>query len=206
MDKLILFPCNGNTIEALDCLGNSWEPIAFIDDQMDKQGTMIQDIPVFDRSILTKYPDAKVLAIPGSPTSYLYRQKHILSLNISENRFAKVIHPSAQLGRTVKIGYNVLIMGGVQITSNAIIHNHVCILPNSVVHHDSIIYSYVLIGGLVCIAGGVQIEENAYIGSGSSIMNGLVVGKNSLIGLGSTVIKNTPPNTKVAGCPAKILA
>ncbi len=55
------------------------------------------------------------------------------------------------------------------------------------------------------VAGGTAIGENCYIGSASSIMNGLQVGDRSLIGLGSNVIRSCPVDSRLAGNPARSL-
>jgi hypothetical protein len=36
--KLLIFPYNGNGLEALDCLGDQFEFIGFVDDTPEKQG------------------------------------------------------------------------------------------------------------------------------------------------------------------------
>ena len=81
-------------------------------------------------------------------------------------------------------------MAGVVITSNAVIGDHVCVLPNTVIHHDAASATWSLIGSNVTIAGDTSIGENCYIGSGTSIMNGLTIGAGALVGLGSTVIRS----------------
>ena len=205
MEKLLIFPYNGNGLEAIDCIGNQYELIGFIDDTPEKLGKTAFGVEVFGREILSKYPDAKVLAVPGSPLSFKIRAKIIQDLNINENRFATVIHPNASVSNLAKVGKNVLIMAGVVLTSNCKIGNHVCILPNSVIHHDSEIKEYTLVGGNAIVAGGVVIEENCYIGSGSNIINGISIGKETLVGMGSNVITNIPAQSKVVGNPAKMI-
>ena len=49
-------------------------------------------------------------------------------------------------------------------------------------------------------------EENCYVGSGSTIKNGLKLGAGCLIGLGSNVLRDVAPATTVAGNPAQPLA
>lgn len=203
MKKLIIFPYNGNALEAIDCIGQGYELIGFIDDTIEKQGKQRNGYEVFSRDILDKYREARVLAVPGSPITYLRRKEAIESLDIPPDRFATLIHPRATISSLAEIGYNVLIMAGVVITSNAIINSHICILPNSVIHHDVKIKDYSLIGANVTIAGSTLIGENCYIGSGSSLINGIEIGKNSLIGLGSNVIKSMPSNSKAVGNPAR---
>ena len=200
---LLIFPCNGNGVEALDCLVQPNRLIGFVDDSAGKQGTEVHGYPVFGREALSRFPDAQLLAVPGSPTSYRFRRQLIESLNLPADRFARVVHPRASVSSLARVGRNVLIMAGVVITSNAVIGDHVCILPNTVIHHDVIVGAWSLIGSGVTIAGGVAIGENCYVGSGSSIIHGVKLGDRVLVGLGSNVIRSIPADVKVAGNPAR---
>lgn len=205
MNKLLIFPYNGNGLEALSCIQEQFEFIGFIDDTSSKLGKQPQGFEVFDRSALERFPDALVLAVPGSPSSYTYRDKIINELNIPDSRFAQVIHPAANISRLAKIGHNVLIMAGVVLNANCIIGDHVCILPNSVVHHDSEIGAYTLIGSNVTVAGNTKIGNHCYIGSGSSIINNISIANNTLIGMGSNVIKTNEQPGKIVGNPGRML-
>ena len=200
---LLIFPCNGNGLEALDCLGAAYRMIGFVDDTPEKQNAAMQGYPVYGRNGLARWPMARVLAVPGSPASYRIRKQIIESLGIGDDRFATLIHPSATVSPLARLGRNVLIMAGVVITSNAIIEDHVCVLPNTVIHHDVVIGAWSLIGSNVTIAGHTTVGENCYIGSGASIMNGLRVGDAALVGMGSSVIRDVAPSAKVVGNPAR---
>ena len=200
---LLIFPYNGNGLEALDCLGDAYRCVGFVDDILEKQGTCPHGYRVFDRSAFSEFPDAQILAVPGSPTSFRSRRQVVSGLGLHEERFARVIHPSARVAPFATIGYNVLIMAGVVITSCCVIGNHVCILPNTVIHHDVAIEDWSLIGSNVTVAGGATIGANCYVGSGSSIMNNLDLGAGTMLGLGSNLIRNVPPGTTVAGNPAR---
>jgi len=202
---LLIFPYNGNGIEALSCVGDAYKFIGFVDDTPAKMGIAPCGYPVFGRDAFAEYPDAFVLAVPGSPESYQVRQEIIIGLGLKNERFAKLVHPDARVSPLAVIGINVLIMAGVVITSNAIIGSHICILPNTVIHHDVKVDDWALIGSNVTIAGNTIIEKNSYIGSGSSIKNGLRIGSKALIGLGSNVVKNVENSSKVAGNPARVL-
>lgn len=199
---LLIFPYNGNGIEALDCIGSAYRFIGFVDDTPQKRGIDPNGYPVMDRGAFAQFSDARVLAIPGSPSSYRFRKEIIQGLGIAKERFASVIHPAARVSPLASIGCNVLIMAGVVITSNALIGSHSCILPNTVIHHDVVVGDWVLIGSNVTIAGNTVVEENCYIGSGSSIMNDLRVGSGALIGLGSNVISSIAAGARVVGNPA----
>jgi len=201
--KLVLFPYNGNAIEAVDCIrDDEFELIGFIDDDANKKTA---NHPLFSREILLQHKDVYLLAVPGSPSSFLNIMSIIQSLNKKKKKFVSLIHPNASIGKNVRIGYNCLVMAGVVITSNAILSNHVCILPNSVIHHDSVVGEYTLIGSNVVVAGNTAIGRNCYIGSGTNIINGIAVGDFSLVGLGSNVIGDVANNAKMVGNPARDL-
>lgn len=205
LQPLLIFPYNGNGLEALDCLRDRFRCVAFIDDLAAKHGVDPMGHLVVGREGLSHWPDALVLAVPGSPRSYRERGAVIDGLAVPPTRFARVIHPTARVSPLARIGHNVLIMAGVVVTSNAVIEDHVCILPNTVVHHDVVIGHHSLVGSNVTLAGHVRLGEHCYIASGSSLRDGVQVGDFALVGLGSTVLQSVEPQARVAGCPARPL-
>jgi UDP-2-acetamido-3-amino-2,3-dideoxy-glucuronate N-acetyltransferase len=50
-----------------------------------------------------------------------------------------------------------------------------------------------------------RVKKGASIGSNATILCGITIGENALIGAGSVVTRNVPPNTVVAGVPAKMI-
>jgi acetyltransferase-like isoleucine patch superfamily enzyme len=49
------------------------------------------------------------------------------------------------------------------------------------------------------------VKRGASIGSGATILSNTKVGENAIVGAGSVVTKDVPPNAIVAGNPARIL-
>src|SRR3954447_5124062 len=75
--RLLIFPCNGNGLEALDCLGTDWQLLGFVDDTPEKQASGAYGHRVMPRAALADSADAAVLAVPGGPLSYQARRKVI---------------------------------------------------------------------------------------------------------------------------------
>ena len=48
------------------------------------------------------------------------------------------------------------------------------------------------------------VKKGASIGSGSTILSNLVIGENAIVGAGSVVTKDVPPNAVVLGNPAQV--
>lgn len=205
MKELLIFPYNGNGLEAVNCLGPEFRFIGFIDDTPEKQGTTAHGHTVYSREALKQFPNALVLAAPGGPASFRERKRIISELQLADERFATVIHPSAVVSEMAVVGKNVLLMAGVVLTSNCKIGDHICILPNTVIHHDSSVGDYTLIGSNVTVAGNTSVANNCYIGSGTSIINGISIGENTLVGMGSNVIRSVEANSKIVGNPARML-
>lgn len=53
--------------------------------------------------------------------------------------------------------------------------------------------------------GKIEIKENCFIGESAIVLPNVKIGPNSIVGSGSVVTKDVPPNTIVAGNPAKII-
>ncbi|MGI6338672.1 MAG: acyltransferase [Bacteroidales bacterium] len=51
----------------------------------------------------------------------------------------------------------------------------------------------------------IIIERNVWIGEGVKILKGVTIGENTIIGTGSVVTRNIPPNVVAAGNPCKVI-
>jgi acetyltransferase-like isoleucine patch superfamily enzyme len=94
----------------------------------------------------------------------------------------------------VRIGDNCRIEGSVYIPPLTVIGNNVFIGPGAAFTNDPYPMSPKMIG--------VVVEDGAIIGGRAVFKPGVRVGRNSVVGMGSVVTKNVPPETVVIGHPA----
>lgn len=133
-------------------------------------------------------------------------RKKIASLLKRQNaKFASVIHPSAMISPTAKLGVGIVIMPNAVINSDAEVGNHVIINTASVIEHDNNIADFVHVSPGAILAGDVTVNEGTQVGAGSTIIQGRKVDKWSIVGAGATVISDIPAGVIAVGVPAKII-
>ena len=113
------------------------------------------------------------------------------------------IQKNAYIGNNCKISSHTFICEGVTIEDNVFIGHNVAFI------NDSFPRATAKDGNLQTEADWkvepTLVKKGASIGSGSTILSHVIIGENAIIGAGSVVTKNVPPDTIVAGNPAKIL-
>jgi acetyltransferase-like isoleucine patch superfamily enzyme len=113
------------------------------------------------------------------------------------------IQKNASVGRRCKISSHTFICEGVTIEDHVFVGHSVTFINDSYPRATT-------------AAGELQSEKDwkveptlvkkgASIGSGSTILSNVVIGEHAVVGAGSVVTRDVPPNTIVAGNPAKVL-
>lgn len=123
------------------------------------------------------------------------------------------IEPGAIIRDRVEIGKNAVIMMGAVINIGAEIGENTMIDMNAVVGARGTIGKNVHVGAGAVVAGVLEppsktpviIEDNVLIGANAVILEGVRVGENAVVAAGAVVTKDVPPNTVVAGSPAKVI-
>lgn len=54
--------------------------------------------------------------------------------------------------------------------------------------------------------GKIKIKDNVFLGANTIVLPNVTIGENSVIGANSVVTKDVPPNSVVAGNPAKVIS
>jgi acetyltransferase-like isoleucine patch superfamily enzyme len=113
------------------------------------------------------------------------------------------IQKNAKVGRRCKVSSHTFVCEGVAIEDNVFIGHGVTFI------NDSYPRATTPEGELQTESDwhveATVIKRGASIGSGATVLSKVIVGENSIVGAGSVVTRDVPPNVIVAGNPAKIL-
>ena len=55
------------------------------------------------------------------------------------------------------------------------------------------------------LPSAINIKDNVWLGVNVTVLKGVTIGENTIIGAGSVVVKNIPPNCVAAGNPCKVI-
>ena len=87
------------------------------------------------------------------------------------------------------------------------IGNHVFISKGVVFHtHDGGVWIFREKIPDIRVYGTITIEDNCIIGNNAQLLPNIRIGRNSIVGAGSVVISDVPPNSIVMGVPARAIS
>jgi acetyltransferase-like isoleucine patch superfamily enzyme len=113
------------------------------------------------------------------------------------------VQKKAKIGKRCKISSHTFICEGVTIGDNVLIGHNVTFIndlfPRAVTEDGKLQTEE----DWVCVP--TMVKRGASIGSSATILCGVTIGENAIVGAGSVVTKDVPPNTIVAGNPARVL-
>ena len=113
------------------------------------------------------------------------------------------IQKNAKIGRRCKISSHTFICEGVTIEDDVFVGHGVAFI------NDTYPRATVEGGGLQTEADWVVeptvVKRGASIGSGATILSKVTIGERAIVGAGSVVTRDVPPDTIVAGNPARAL-
>lgn len=203
MSTLIIVGAGGHgrvIADAAICAG--WSKIIFYDDAFPKiRKTGTWEICGTSADLLNSQTSAPVVVGIGHNTIRMQKANELKHAGFD---LVSVIHPSAILSPSAKIGAGTVVFGGVVINSCATIGEHCIINTNATIEHDCSLDEGVHISPQAALGGGVRIGKLSWIGIGACVKQGIEIGESVMIGAGAAVVKNLPGHCTAIGVPARI--
>ena len=113
--------------------------------------------------------------------------------------YENVIHSSAIISTSAKLGFGVVVMERTIVKIDSTIGNHVILNTACSIDHDCQVGDFVHIAPGVVLCGNVHVGEGTLIGVGSAVIPGVRIGRWCTVAGGSTVHKNMPDGAKWIG-------
>lgn len=193
-------------VRAINEVRPTWNLRGFLDDDPALKGTFRSGVEVLGgREQILAHLDAQFAVCVGNPRAYSTRKRLVEWCELSDERFATIVHPTAVVSTGCRVGPGSVLLAGVVLTAEVVVGAHVAVMPQAVLTHDVIVEDYVTIASGVRLGGGVRVSEGAYVGAGALIRESVHIGAGSLVGMGAVVLHDIPPGEVWAGNPARRL-
>lgn len=176
--------------------------VGFLDDRHDISKQELGGFPYLG-SIASwqRHADAFFIVAIGNPR---IRASVVARMNAEGTvNYGSLVHRDCRIGPGCSLGAGSIIGAGCILTTNVVIGQHTIINIGSTIGHDVRIGTFATLAPRVAVSGSVTIRDGAEIGTAASIRQGLTIGEGSMLGMGSALTKDIPPNTFFFGVPAK---
>lgn len=171
---------------------------AIFDDDPQKWGGSLLGIPVTgSTSELGRLTSARAVIAIGDNAARRRLAKRFQRVN-----WVTVVHPSAIVDTSVRIGPGTVVFAGTVIQPATVIGAHSIINTGATVDHDCFVEDYAHIAPGAHVGGRVRLGEGGFLGIGSTVISGVMVGRWTVVGAGGVVVRDLPDDVVAIGVPA----
>lgn len=120
--------------------------------------------------------------------------------------FPPMIHPSASVSLSAKVGFGTTIHQNAVVGGNVSIGLFCTLNSSSTVEHDCHLENFSSVGPGAALGGNVSLGYRSVVAIGATVRHGLTIGADSILGAASYAHTSTEPNTISIGSPASSIA
>ena len=187
---------------------------AVVADILYKCGCVIKGFLDDAAAIGTEVLDAKVI---GKIEDCVHSPECSFLIGIGDNTIRKriaqtfrleygiAIHPSASIGRDVRIGIGTVIMAGCTVNPRTTIGEHCIINTKAGIDHDNCIGGFSHISPGAVLGGTVTVGSETHLGIGSCVKNNTSICDKAVVGAGAVVVSDIDEAGTYVGIPARRL-
>ena len=203
MKKLLIWGAGDQGHVTLECAlaMNAYEQIDFLEIK-EKGSRKIINHTVFKESEFDKVVKLydEVIVATGSNDLREEKIKMLLAFGIP---LATIVHPTALISSSAKIGSGTTILANVIININTKVGIGCIVNNGAIIEHDCMVGNYVNICPKFAMAGHSSIGYKSYLGIGSTVIDDIRIGNRVTVGAGAVVVSNISDNIVAIGVPAK---
>jgi len=180
---------------------NQYKIKGFIDDNSNALNDYNLDIGIIG-SISGYIPDEQdrfLIAVGNVNT----KKSIITKLKEKDIKYLNLIHSSAIIFDTARIGKGVIICPFCLVSDNAQLDDFVLMNAYSSCGHDTKVGKYCILSPYATLNGFVVLEDEVFLGTHATVTAYKKVGYQSKVSANSVVMRDVPPNRIVFGVPGK---
>lgn len=144
----------------------------------------------------------KLLMGVGDPKG---KKRIFEALKSRGGEFLQLIHPTAVIANSAKLGEGVVVCPHSLVSSDALLGDGVAINALSSVGHDVVLGNFCTLSAHVDLTGWVKVGECVFFGTGAKILPKVKIGSGAKVGAGAIIMRSVPENGVMYAQPAKKL-
>lgn len=131
------------------------------------------------------------------------RKKTVEIILSKGGKFINLIHPTAIISPSVKLGIGVGIKSFCVLASDVTVEDFTFLQSSVIMGHDVHIGRFCQVNSFAFFAGYVRVHDSVSVNAGVRIIQNVVVEEEAVVGIGSVVLRRVKKGTTVFGNPAK---
>jgi sugar O-acyltransferase (sialic acid O-acetyltransferase NeuD family) len=185
---------------------SGWRVVGVLDDREDAPAVV--EYPHLGRlspedlaaSLLTRAGGPRFIVCVGD----VGVRRRILEIpGLDHTRAATIVHPTAFVSPSAKLGCGVFVGPGAVVHTMATIGDHAIINTGTIIEHHCVVGENTHVGPGAVLAGGSRTGIDVLIGVGARVIPTLGVGDRATVAAGAVVVRDVAPGATVKGVPAR---
>jgi sugar O-acyltransferase (sialic acid O-acetyltransferase NeuD family) len=131
------------------------------------------------------------------------RERLTNALDARSVRLESVIHPSAVIAQTARVGRGSVVLALAVLNARAVIGTGAIVNTAAVVEHDVTVGDFAHVSSNATLAGGARLGRLAHLGANGCALPGKSIGERSVVGAGGVVVQDIPAGCVAVGVPAR---